>query len=521
MKESKVPSSVVIARSITTKQSRNKFEIAAQKTLAMTKNVSSGQAGFYTADITPSIGMEGPGGYGKRYISSMHDPLKVRAAVISDGKKRTAIVGIDSLVVRSSEDVEEIRREIEKRTGINPAGILIAASHTHSGGPFFGLAEEEYSDAPELIKTLIAKYSTIPDPAYCRYVKKQIFNAVVEADRKRVSAVFSAGRGFEKSVVFNRRFRMNNGRTFTHPGKNNPNILEPAGSVDPDVGVLAAWDKAGNLLGCIVNYACHGTTGPGGVSADWIYYMEKTILGAMNKDAVVVFLNGACGDVTQVNNLSCCENEFGEKYARLVGTRVGAEALKVIASAEKGEFVPVSFSQKFLSMKRRKPSPKRVEENLKVVKEGLAGNKTDTTEWTFAKELLIADYLYEKQPEVRVEVQGIQTGPVVFLANPAEFFCSPGLEIKKGSKFPLTFVVELANGCVGYVPDEEAFKPSGGGYETILTSYSNLEISAGRKIVDASLKIAGSFKPGALPEPQKVDSPSTLWSYGILGPDLE
>lgn len=482
---------------------------------------NAGQAGFYTIDITPSLGMEGPGGYGKIYITSIHDPLKVRAAVISDGKERAAIVGIDSLVVRSPEDVNEIRSEIEKRTGIKSDAILIAASHTHSGGPFSGMLEEEYEDAPGLIKTLIKEHSTIPDPVYCEYVKKQIVTAVCEADRRRVPAVISAGKGFENSVVFNRRFRMKSGRTYTHPGKGNKDILEPAGPVDPDVGVVAAWDKAGSLIGCIVNYACHGTTCPGGVSADWIYYMEKTVCGAMIKDAVVVFLNGACGDVTQVNNLSSCESEFGERYANLVGTRVGAEVLKVMAGAEKAEVAPVDFKRTLLKIKRRKPAVKRIETALKVVKEGLSDGNTDNTEWTFAKELLIAGYLYKKQPDVEVEVQGIQIGPVVYLANPAEFFCTLGLEIKNRSRFPLTFVVELANGCIGYIPDEESFNPSGGGYETILTSYSNLEPSAGRGIVETSLKIADIFKPCVVPGSKQISVSSPPWSYGILGPDLE
>src|SRR5207244_2447990 len=103
---------------------------------------------------------------------------------------------------------------------------------------------------------------------------------------------------------------------YSHPGKGNPEIVEPAGPIDPEVGVLAAWSAQGELLGCLVNYACHATTFGGGVSADYIYYLEKTIRGAMGRDATVVSLAGACGDVTQVDNQSRREREFGEKWSR-------------------------------------------------------------------------------------------------------------------------------------------------------------------------------------------------------------
>src|SRR5207249_30336 len=127
--------------------------------------------------------------------------------------------------------------------------------------------------------TLLRDHSTVADPLYCEWLIRQTVAALCEAHRKREAAVLSAGSGSEERVAFNRRFRMKNGRVFTHPGKGNPEIVEPAGPIDPEVGVVAAWTGRGEPLGCLVNYACHATTFGGGVSADYIAYLEKTIQG--------------------------------------------------------------------------------------------------------------------------------------------------------------------------------------------------------------------------------------------------
>ena len=78
---------------------------------------SAFKAGFAERNITPDIGMEAPGGYGKSYHRSFHDACKVRAVVFDDGKQRVALVGLDLLFV-TRHIVTEVRAEIQKRTGI-------------------------------------------------------------------------------------------------------------------------------------------------------------------------------------------------------------------------------------------------------------------------------------------------------------------------------------------------------------------------------------------------------------------
>jgi hypothetical protein len=122
---------------------------------------------------------------------------------------------------------------------------------------------------------------------------------------------------------------------------------------------------------------------------------------------------------------------------------------------------------------------------------------------------------------VEVEVQAIQVGPMVFVSNPAEYFVQYQLDIKAGSKFPFTFVVELANGITGYVPTEEALGPNGGGYETRLTSYSNLEVSAGRQFANTGIELANQMIPGKVPLPPPPPPFKAPWAYGNLPPELK
>jgi hypothetical protein len=494
------------------------FFCLASPLFAQPPTTSAIKAGFAERDITPGIGMEQPGGYGKSYHRTFHDACKVRVAVFDDGKRAVALVGLDTLVV-PRQVVLDARAQIDKLLKIPGDAVLIGASHSHSSGPVGMVLPGEYDGASELVRELAYKESSCADPGFLMRVTHEIVEGVRAAHAARVPAQLAVGFGHEDKVAFNRRLRMKNGQSWSHPGAGNPDILEYAGPIDPQVGVIGAWDMSGNLLGVTVNYACHATTNPGGISANWIYYLEKTIQGAMETKVPVVFLQGACGDVTQVDNLSPYKRPGPEEWAQLVGGRVGAEAVKVLLSAPRVTEAPLDTKQKVLSIPRRKPSPEKVKRSAEIVQAGKP--KGDTSPWIFAKEIVMLDYLCQTTPNVDCEVQAIQVGPAVFVSNPAEYFVQFGLDIKKGSPFPFTFPVELANGIVGYVPTEEAFGPNGGGYETRLTAYSNLVITAGRTMADTGIALTKEMRPAPAPQPAKAPPFAAPWTYGNVPPELE
>lgn len=483
------------------------------------------KTGFAERDITPDIGMEQPGGYGKAYLRRFHDPCKVRAAVFDDGSNRVAVVGIDSLVI-PRQVVTAAREGIRSRCGIAPDHIMIGASHSHSSGPTGMVLPGEYDHASTLVQRLAYQQSSMADDGYLKRVEGEIIRAVATANELRAPSRCSFGSGREDKAAFNRRFRMRNGMSWTHPGQGNPDIVEPAGPIDPIVSVIGSYEADGRLKGCIVNYACHATTNPEGISANWIYYLERTIQGMLGPGASVVFLQGFCGDITQVDNRSPWKYPAGDEYAQLVGGRVGAEAVKALLKSHAGAAGPVAARTEILTLQRRLPARDRVRRSLAVVSKD--PKQAGVTDWLFAKEIVMLDALDARSPDFEAEIQVIQVGPAAMIAAPGEMFVQLGLDIRAGSPFPLTMPVELANGLVGYIPTEEALGKSGGGYETRLTSYSNAEPAAGRRMVETGVRLAKQLTPGALPQrpkaaPFKADPGgigSRPWSYGNVPPEL-
>ena len=72
-----------------------------------------------------------------------------------------------------------------------------------------------------------------------------------------------------------------------------------------------------------------------------------------------------------------------------------------------------------------------------------------------------------------------------------------------------------------YVPTAEAFSDRGGGYETRLTSYSNLKVGSGERITAMGIELAKSLKPGPVTEaPNAPPFKGQPWSYGSVPPEI-
>ncbi len=428
------------------------------------------QIGFATANITPSYGMEVPGGMSKRFTKGVHDELLMSAAVFDDGESTVALVGVDALSIKHSM-CERAREIIHEATQIPPEHVMFGASHTHAGGPASDLFDSE------------------SDPEYLRHMSRQAATAVIDANRTKQELLLGVGVGEVAGVAHPRRWIMKDGTQRSHPRADQPEMDHPQGELDESCNVIGVADADGGLRGCVVNFTCHGTTGWGAgyASADWIGYMRRCLQRAFGEDFGVVFLQGACGDVTQVDNTADEDYvQSGPIAARRVGGSVAGEAMKLLSQMRFEEQMAVAGTRVSIELEPRRPT----EEQLAWAREHAGGDERNTDRWgtdgIWSREWLNLAAMNEEEPLVPCELQVIGIGDTAFAGNPGEFFCSLGMDIKRGSPFANTFVVELANGCVGYVPTEDAYE---GGYESQMAPSSKLVPGSGEQIVAATIEL--------------------------------
>jgi hypothetical protein len=430
------------------------------------------QVGFGVGDITPSPGMQMPGGFFKRKGKGAADKLLAVACVLHDGTTPVALVGIDTLFI-TRPTVEAARRQIQKETKIPGDNVLIGASHTHTGGP---IASCLGSDA---------------DAAYLDKVVGAIAGAVKTAWQNLHASELGIGVGTEGSISFNRRFLMRDGREITHPGKpgtpHHGDIVSPAGPIDPDVGVLAARPPNGKVAGVVVNFACHSTVvGGEQFSPDYAGYLRKHLKGHYGANTPVVFLLGACGDITQVDNLSTAR-EFGADHADMMGHKLAGEVIRTIDRLSWLPEAPLAAMVESVLL------PLRPDPDPDVERPALGLGSGTGVEDVYVRERTLVAEERQRTPRIPCEVQAIRIGPLGISTNGAEYFCDHALRIKKASPLKPTWFVSLANDYIGYVPTAQAFVA--GGYEPRTARSSKMSIDTGQRLVEASLKLLDKVAP--------------------------
>jgi hypothetical protein len=444
------------------------------------------RAGAFAADVTPR---EWPvrliGNFTQPFVSKAHDPLHARALVLDDGRTKLAIVVVDSCYLPRVL-IDQAKARAEKATRIPSANMLVSATHSHSAPP-----------------SKRAQGSTAPEIAYQALLEEQIAAAIVEANKRLRPARIGWAVRQEPDELNNRRWFMKPGsippdpfggttdKVRMNPGAGNPNLIKPAGPVDPGFTVVSLQTAEGKPLAMLGNYSLHyvGGVPPGGVSADYFGEFARQIATKLNAgpEFVAILSNGTSGDVNNIDFRNPRPRAEPFERIRAVAGRMSDSALAAYKATEFRGEVALSAAVRELPLRYRKPTA----EQIARAKAALAEpdeSKLPTRAKPYAQRVL---NLAEGPEMADVKLQALRIGDLGIAAIPFEVFTDIGLEIKKKSPFSRTFTIELANGHYGYLPTPEHHDL--GGYETWMGT-NNVEREGSLKITSTILDLMNGLK---------------------------
>ncbi len=415
------------------------------------------QAGAARRIITPPLGVSLAGYFHDRIAESVRDELHCHALVLASGGIRICLVSCDLISV-GGELVHAAKAEIERRTGISPAHVLICATHTHTG--------------PETRKGRVVP----THDAWLAALPTRIGETVEAAAADLFDAILFPGRGRESRLGSNRLGRRPDGSEIF--GKEG--VVGPAGPVDPELVALSVRDQAGTVRAMLINYAMHpDVIGGGGarfISADWPGEIARAIANFYGERAITVFLNGACGDINHHLWQDTRQPKGGPAKSIQMGRTLAGLAIQATEPAEPLAAADCRADLRLLHIPwyTRDSAIRKEAESLKT--------KDEPTD--FERYVVEATDTWPHDGRIaRPPVQVLRFGELIIAGLPGEVFVRWGLEIKHWSPAPYTMVVELANDWFGYIPTTDQAHRGAYGAKPILSR--RLCADAGRRMADA------------------------------------
>jgi neutral ceramidase len=403
--------------------------------------------------ITPPEGTPLAGYYSQRGSKTVLDDLHSKAIVLAVGDTKAALVVCD-LISLPRHVVTEARRQIQEATGIPGGHVMISATHTHTGPVI---------NRESALDELVGATSDL-GRRYTEKLPELIAKSVMDANKKLAPARASAALGREEGLSFNRRFVMKDGSVSWNPAKRNPDVIRPAGPIDPDVGVVYFDTPKNAPVATYVNFAMHpDTVGGQGVSADYPGVLARLLADYRGPDMLTVFANGCCGNINH-RDVSWLDPQKGPGEAHRIGTVLAAAVLRTTPHLK-----PVAVdSLRIKSEIVKLPPAPHTEADLAAAHDVVKKLKEPGPKPKFLDQVRafrVLDVAARDGKPWEVEVQVIALGDVAWVSLPGEIFAELGLALKKASPFAHTLIAELANGSIGYIPNKPAYPQ--GNYEVV------------------------------------------------------
>ncbi|NND07348.1 MAG: hypothetical protein HKN87_13305, partial [Saprospiraceae bacterium] len=413
------------------------------------------KAGAYVSNVTPPLGKEIVGNWNSPPATHVHDELYAKCLVLDNEKTKIAIVVVDNVGIRR-EVFDAAKQWIVEETDLEVDHILMAATHTHSA-----ISASGEGNARK------AWQGDAPLDEYQQFVARRMADGVRIAINHLEPARIAWGGVDVPQHVFNRRWLMREpvmnplggmDKAKMNPGLKNPDIVKPAGPIDPEVSFIAVESAKGTPIAVLANYSLHyvGGVPRGHISADYFAIFGDRLQELMGADRqtpsfVGIMTNGTSGDVNNINFAGPGEKYLPYAKMNIVANDVAKAVYEKYQDLEFRDWVPLAAAQTEMKLKVRRASAK-VLENMEAVRA-----RPDSSDPIFSRhEKIYAERIRQLEAEwpdeIKIILQAFRIGDLGIATSPFETFAETGLEIKEKAPFKDAFTIELANGSYGYLP---------------------------------------------------------------------
>jgi len=408
------------------------------------------QAAYDEADITPPLGGSMPGYFKDRQATGVLDPLKAKVLYLRKGGDSVALVACD-LIGMDAGTVARIREAVARTARPAPRHVWVHCTHTHTGAMVprgGGFTSDAATIYPDLFPGRV-------DEEWVRQLVDRTAQAVARAARAAADErKLTLHEGEERTVAHYRRFVMKDGTVRTNPGRNNPEVVRPAGEIDPRLHVL----KFESRRIVTVLYGLHpDTVGGAQYSADYPHFLTETLRQSLGSDWRVVFLNTCCGNINHINVRNPAQ-KGGPDEARRIGATLAGATLAALKEGKELRVDRLAAESTRVASKLRRPRPEEAaeaEERLRTGADPFSFNGL------FAPAVRVLAQTRDR--EHPAEIAALRLGDFGLAALPGEIFVELGREVEAGSPFQPTRTLGLTNGSMGYIPTRQGYVE--GGYE--------------------------------------------------------
>jgi neutral ceramidase len=389
-------------------------------------------AGAAEVEITPDFEVELCGfALREQPSTGVLDPIFARCIYLEDGRDQLLWIVADVLALEG-EFVDDFRAWAQRQLGLDPAQVLLAATHTHG--------------APSTIALTAAGRRSERFVALVRERMEQVTRAAI-ASARACEIVSASGR---LNLAIDRR-------------------NQPSKHVDPTVWSVAFRERNGGpFIAAVLNYAMHPVAlghQERRISPDWCggagTSLAQSLTSESAKPPVVLVTNGACGNVNPPFHGASRDVVFtwGKSVADAVAE--GLLAAKPAADAKltvRAARVPI-------------PMDWHDADGIDRIAEHMIHVLAPQTTWPGQFALAAETWRDSLKPLVaagggrthEIEIQLARIGDVTVVALNGEIFSRFTTELRRAVGDERLFVVGYANAAFGYIPTREAYAE--GGYE--------------------------------------------------------